>query len=114
MKIMNSTSYCYDSAFFSCVNENTSYVTWRLRKVRRLLYSKAVTIFTSTSSTSQHSLSNITAKITYQTSSFMATTLTITNISLLGSVTVECDGETREELEYNMDQGKLTFLSVVN
>ena len=44
----------------------------------------------------------------------MATTLTITNISLLGSVTVECDGETREELEYNMDQGKLTFLSVVN
>ena len=109
MQIMNSTSYCYDRAIFSCVNEDRSFLWWRLRNERRLYYSRAFTILSSTSSTSPHRQSNITVEITYGNSSFIATTLTITNISLLGPVTVECDGETREEFHYNMDPGKLTF-----
>ena len=60
-------------------------------------------IFTyNSSTTTTHRLSNIRVEITFRNSSFMATTITITKISLLVPVTVVCKGETREELvEYN-------------
>ena len=50
-------------------------------------------------------------KLLTKTLSFMATTLTITKISLLIIVSVEYDGETRDKFQYNMDPCKLIFFS---
>ena len=108
MQIMNSTSYCYDSAIFSCVNEDRSYVIWELKNEEEgMFYTGSFTAFLPISSTTITTLrlSNITVEITFRNSSFMATTLTTTNISLLVPVTVVCDRGTREELEYNSASG---------
>ena len=109
MQLTAATSYCYDSAIFSCVNEDRSYVTWKLRNEEEgLFYTGSFTIFSPISSTTAtQTLNNITVEITFINSSFMATTLTITKISLLVPVTVVCDTETREELEYNEIPGNL-------
>ena len=115
MQMKTSTSYCYDCAIFSCVNEDRSYVTWELRNEERVFYTGSFLLFSSTSSTTSHGLSNITVEITYRNSSFMATTFTITKTSFLVPVTVVCDRGTTEEIEYNKIPGKLavSILSTV-
>ena len=110
MQITTSTSFCYGSAIFSCVNEDRSYVTWELRSNKEeLFYTRSFTRFSPTSSTTSQGLFNITVEIAYRNSSFMATTLTITKISLLVAVTVVCDRGRREELEYKI-AGKLAMI----
>ena len=112
MRTTASTSYCYDSAIFSCVNEDRSYVNWELRNDEEgLFYTGSFTTFIPISSTTTTTLrlSNITVEITFRNSSFMATTLTITKISLLVPVTVVCDRGTREELEYIEIPGNLAM-----
>ena len=108
MQITTSTSYCYDTAIFSCVNEDRSYVTWELRNEEEgYFYARSVALFSPSSSITSQGLSNITLEITYRNSTFMATTLTITKTSFLLPVTVVCDRGTKEELEYNIIPGKL-------
>ena len=113
MRITASTSYCYDSAIFSRVNEDRSYVTWELEMKRKdcfiLNHSQRLYLCISSTTTTTRRLSNITVQITFRNSSFIATTLTITKISLLVPVTVVCDGGTKKQLEYNEIPGNIAM-----
>ena len=69
---------------------------WDLRNGEVPLYSGSFLGISHTTTTTQIGHSNITVEITFRNSSFLTTTLTITNISSLVPVTVVCNGERRE------------------
>ena len=96
MQTFNSRSDCNDTAIISCENEQGSYVSWNLRNEEMTLYSGSFLSGSPKITTAQIRHSNVAIEIAFRNSSFVACTLTITKVSSLLPVTVECNGERRE------------------
>ena len=96
MQTFNSKRDCNGTTVISCENEEGSYVSWNLRKEEMTLYSGSFLSGSPKITTAQIRHSNVAIEIAFRNSSFMATILTITEVSSLLPVTVVCNGERRE------------------
>ena len=93
---VSSLMYTNDIAVFNCTNFDRAYTNWDIT-IAQHSYSTSFSFpYNSVGNTANKSLGSflLTAEVTFANSSYIASTITITNASCLNNTNIGCNGET--------------------